>query len=198
MTVMELSQRDPTNSLEGCNRIVFIGRTGSGKTTLARELAGILGVPHVELDSLYFGLDFSTVPLPVLQERTIAALAGERWIADGNKSAVRDLVWPRADTLVWLDYPLAVSLWRLGKRAIWRTSLLQSQAKKTGGKSGLPRQLLSAAKGVLLALRSHMGQRREFPKLFSLPENQHLAIVHLHSPRAANRWLARVSEIGTR
>src|SRR4030067_28088 len=112
---MELSAtkpypRDPSVSLQGCLRILILGRTGSGKTTLARELAAALGVPHVELDALYFGPNFSTVPLPVLRERTSAAIAGERWVTDGNKSAVRDLVWPRADTVIWLDYPLAVSL----------------------------------------------------------------------------------------
>src|SRR3990172_12508187 len=92
------SPRDPSVSLQGCNRILILGRTGSGKTTLARELAAALGVPHVELDALYFGPNFSTVPLPILRERTSAAIAGDRWVTDGNKSAVRDLVWPRADT----------------------------------------------------------------------------------------------------
>ena len=104
------SQRDPAVTLAGCKRIVVIGRTGSGKTTLARELAAALDVHHVELDSLFFGPDFSTVSLPVLQERTSAAVAGDRWVIDGNKSAVRDLVWPRADTLIWLDYSIMVSL----------------------------------------------------------------------------------------
>jgi len=188
------SPRDPANTLSGCERIVVIGRTGSGKTTLARELAAALGVPHVELDALYFGPNFSTVPLPVLRERTVAAIAGDRWVTDGNKRAVRDLVWPRADTIIWLDYSLAVSLWRLGKRAVWRTSVLQEQAAESGGKKGLPKQLLSAAKGVLTALRSHMGQRREYPILFAKPENQHLAVLRLRSPRAARRWLDRVIE----
>jgi hypothetical protein len=151
----------------------------------------------VELDALYFGPKFSTVPLSVLRERTSAAIAGDRWVTDGNKSAVRDLVWPRADTIIWLDYPLVVSLWRLGRRALWRTSVLQAQAAEAGGKTGLPRQFLSAAKGVLLALRSHMGQRREYPRMFAEPENQHLAFVRLRSPRATRRWLARVIEGGT-
>jgi energy-coupling factor transporter ATP-binding protein EcfA2 len=193
-----MTGRDPATTLRDCHRILILGRTGSGKTTLARELAGLVDVPHVELDSLYFGPNFSTAPLPVLRERTSAAIAGERWVTDGNKKAVRDLVWPRADTVVWLDYPVVVSLWRLGKRALWRTSKIKAEASGGGSSSAgsaesVPRQMLSAAKGVLTALRSHRGQRREYPRLFARPENQHLAVVRLRSPRATRRWLARVS-----
>jgi len=104
-------------TLDGCERIVVLGRTGSGKTTLARQLATVVQAPHVELDSLYFGPQFTTAPLALLRERTTAAIAGDRWVTDGNKRAVRDLVWPRVDTIIWLDYSLGVSLWRLGKRA---------------------------------------------------------------------------------
>src|SRR3954452_18653951 len=151
--------RDPESSLEGCHRILVLGRTGSGKTTLARELAAALDVPHVELDSLYFEADLTTVSLPVLRRRVTAAIAGELWVTDGNKTAVRDLVWPRADTVVWLDYPFAVCLWRLGKRARWRTSLLKAQAtERPEGAASLPRQLFAAARGVVRALRSHKGQ----------------------------------------
>ncbi len=62
VTAKQHRQRDPLNTLRGCERILILGRTGSGKTTLARELAAALGVPHVELDSLYFGPDLSTAP----------------------------------------------------------------------------------------------------------------------------------------
>src|SRR5713101_6757762 len=44
-------ERDPAETLLGCQRILILGRTGSGKTTLARELAAATGVPHIELDS---------------------------------------------------------------------------------------------------------------------------------------------------
>ncbi|MCW2767330.1 MAG: topology modulation protein [Nocardioides sp.] len=188
----EQLERDPSASLRGCRRLLILGRTGSGKTTLGRELAAALTVPHVELDALYFGPDLSTVPLQVLRERTTAAIAGDRWVTDGNKSAVRDLVWPRADTVVWLDYPLAVSLWRLARRALWRTSVLKKQAATSGSRGSFASQLLSATKGVLTALRSHRGQRRRYPKMFSDPANRHLAVVRLRSPRATRRWLARV------
>lgn len=189
--------RDPTSTLAGCQRILILGGTGSGKTTLARQLAVTLHVPHVELDSLYFGPELTTAPLPLLRERTSAAIAGDRWVTDGNKRAVRDLVWPRADTIVWLDYPLGVRLWRLAKRARRRTSLLKAQSAESGGKTGLLRQLLAAARGVLTALRSHAGQRREFPRMFAEPANQHLAVVHLRSPRDTRQWLARATAEGS-
>jgi adenylate kinase family enzyme len=189
---MTSTRRDPSSSLDGCKRILILGRTGSGKTTLARDIAAALQVPHVELDSLYFGPDFSTVPDPVLRERVATAIKEDRWVTDGNKRAVRDLVWPRADTIIWLDYPAAVTLWRLGRRATRRTASLREQAVAEGQTKDLPRQLIAAAKGVLTALRSHTGQRREFPQLFAAPENQHLAVVRLRSPQATQRWYDRV------
>jgi len=194
---MRRPRRDPMQTLDGCERIVVLGRTGSGKTTLARQLATVVQAPHVELDSLYFGPQFTTAPLALLRERTTAAIAGDRWVTDGNTRAVRDLVWPRADTIIWLDYSLGVSLWRLGKRARWRTAQLTAEAARTGRRAGLPRQLLAAAKGVLTALRSHSGQRREYQQLFADPANQHLAVVRLRSPRATREWLARVTAVST-
>jgi hypothetical protein len=193
-TTNQQQQRDPLKTLKGCERIVILGRTGSGKTTLARQLAAALGVPHVELDSLYFGPDLSRAPLSLLRDRTSAAIAGDRWVTDGNKRVVRDLVWPWADTIIWLDYPMHVSLWRLAKRARTRTSALSAQAAQTGRRTELPKQMLAAAKGVLTALRSHRGQRREYPRMFAEPANQHLAVARLRSPRATRQWMARVTE----
>jgi transcription termination factor Rho len=187
-----MAGRDPLTSLSNCDRVVIVGRTGSGKTTLGREVAAALEAKHVELDSLYFGADFSTAPLDVLRARTSEAIAGERWVTDGNKSAVRDLVWPRADTIIWLDYPVVVSLWRLTRRARGRASSLHASATESGDKAGLPKQLLAAAKGVVKALRSHAGQRRQYPQMFAMPENQHLAVLRLRSPRATQHWLTDV------
>lgn len=186
--------KSSSSGLRDSRRILVLGRTGSGKTTLARELAGRLGVPHVELDSLSFGPDLETVPLPVLRERTAAAVAGDRWVVDGNKSAVRDLVWPRADTVVWLDYPLVVSLARLGGRAVRRTRAVTGRGEGAGGRAGRSTELLRAARGVVTALRSHAGQRRGYPRLFAAPENQHLQVIRLRGPGETRRWLEQACD----
>lgn len=183
---------DLVGSIQDRQRIVVVGRTGSGKTTFARALSAALGVAHIELDSLYFEPGFSTVPLDVLRGRTTAAVSGERWVTDGNKGSVRDIVWPRADTLIWLDYPLVISLWRLGKRALWRTSVV-AREPGNGGENRRLRQLGLAAKGVCTALLSHRGQRRTYPRLLEQPEHNHLAVIRLRSPRATARWLASVT-----
>ena len=82
--------------------MVVIGLSGSGKSTLAGQLAEILDCPHIELDALHWGPGWTPVPLELFRERTAQALGGEAWTTDGNYSKVRDIVWGRADTVVWL------------------------------------------------------------------------------------------------
>src|ERR671937_2952145 len=95
-------------------KIVVIGTSGSGKTTVARELARRLGVPHVELDALYHGPGWAETPPEEFRRRVAAAMDGDGWVVDGNyESKLGDLVLRRADTVVWLDLPLRVALTRV-------------------------------------------------------------------------------------
>jgi adenylate kinase family enzyme len=86
-------------------RVSVVGNTGSGKTTLARILANRLGVPHVELDAIFHQPDWTPLPTDAFRKAVTDAVAGDGWVVDGNYSSVRDMVWDRADTVVWLDLP---------------------------------------------------------------------------------------------
>ena len=174
-------------------RIVVIGTSGSGKTTTARQLAQRLGRPHVELDALHWEPNWTEAPLDVFRARVIEALKDDAWVVDGNYSKVRDIVWSRADTVVWLDYSLPVILWRL----VWRTlrrSLLREELW-SGNRESLRMSLFSRESIVLWALQTYRRRRREYPVLLARPEYAHLTVLHLRSPRAARDWLSSIEAI---
>src|SRR5512141_2294296 len=98
------------------NRIAVIGVTGSGKTTFARQLADRIGGLHIELDALHWEPNWIEAPLDVFRERVELTTRSDRWTVDGNYGKVRDIIWGRADTIVWLDYPFLIVLWRLTRR----------------------------------------------------------------------------------
>ena len=169
-------------------RIAIVGTSGSGKTTLAQQLARRLGIPHIELDALHWEPNWTPAPLEVFRERTAQALSGEAWATDGNYSRVRDIVWSRADTVVWLDYPLPVIMARVTRRTMRRS--LTRQELWNGNRERLWEACFSRDAIIWWALRTYRRRKQEYPILLSQPEHAHLAVVHLQSPRAAGDWLA--------
>lgn len=169
-------------------RIVVIGTTGAGKSTLAATLAARLALPRIELDALYWGPRWTPVGRDAFRARVATATAGERWVAAGNYGAVRDLLWPRADTLVWLDYPLAINFWRLTRRSLRR--ILTREELWAGNRETLRTQFLSRDSLYMWAVRSHARHRRESAALLADPAHARLAMLRFASPRDTARWLA--------
>lgn len=173
------------------DRIAVVGTTGSGKTTLARTLASRLGRPHVELDALHWEPDWQEAPLDVFRERVVDALHRSEWVVDGNYSQVRDLVWTRADTVVWLDYPLRVILTRLLRRTVRR--VVTGEELWNGNRERL-RNAFGRDSIILWALTTYRPRRREYPELFGHPEYAHLRPIRLRSPRETDAWLDQLTE----
>ena len=172
-------------------RINVTGTTGSGKTTMARNLARRLGVPHVELDALHWDPNWTEAPNEVFRERTSKALSGDEWVVDGNYSAVRDIVWSRANMVVWLDYSLPVILVQLWRRSIKR--LVSQEELWSGNKESFRTLFLSRDSLFLWALQTYKKRRKEYPVLFRMPAHAHLKVVHLKSPKEGAVWLSGVS-----
>jgi adenylate kinase family enzyme len=168
-------------------RIVVVGTTGSGKSTLAAALARRLGCPHVEMDALHWDPNWTMAPREVFRARVAAAVAGESWVADGNYAKAADLIWPRADLLVWLDYPLPLVLARLFRRTAHRW--LTRQELWNGNRERL-RDQFTRDSLFLWALGAHARHRRDFPVRLARPEHAHLTVVRLRSPRETKEWLA--------
>lgn len=175
-------------------RVSVVGSTGSGKTVFADALARKLGVPHVELDALNWGSDWTMVPLEVFQERVTREILSDGWVVDGNYGGrgARDLVWKRADTVVWLDFPLRIVFARLFRRAIRRIRSGQELWPGTGNRETYRNQFLSRDTLFWWALKTHRRRKRELPALFARPEYAHLVVHHFRRPAEVERWLAGV------
>ncbi|MGA9532733.1 MAG: hypothetical protein WBR18_08475 [Anaerolineales bacterium] len=93
-------------------RIVVVGTSCAGKTTFAEQVAARCSIPHVELDDLYWFPDWEPRPLEVFRNAVRAAAAEQDWVIDGNYSKARDLIWPRATDIVWLNLPFRTVFWR--------------------------------------------------------------------------------------
>lgn len=171
-------------------RIVIVGATGSGKTTLAQQIAARLNLKHVELDALHWDAGWTEAPTDIFIERLQKALAADAWITDGNYSKARHVVWARADTLIWLDYPLSLSLWRLMKRSLWRS--FSGVELWNGNRETFRAQFLSRDSLFVWAWRFHKKRRPEYPNLFKQPEYAHLHVIRLYSPKETEKWLESI------
>jgi adenylate kinase family enzyme len=166
-------------------RIVVIGATGSGKSTFAQRLARSLDVTFVELDALFWEADWTSAPPDVFRARTDETTRGTAWVVAGNYRHVRDIVWPRAEAIVWLDYPLPLVFWRLTVRTVRRA--LTREVLWSGNRENLGEHLMLWSERSLL--KTYWRYKREYPSLFALPEHAHIEIIHLRAPREAERWL---------
>ena len=185
--MIEADRHDCQKRLQSTNRIVVIGTSGAGKTTMARSIARKLGRPHVEFDSYRHGPNWTETPDDLFREQLSEALSGDVWVADGNYSVARDVVWPRATMLVWLDFPFNVVMWRL----FWRTMRrgVFRQRLWNGNRENLWQHLFSRQSLFLWVLQTHWRRRRTVPQALALPEHAHLDVVRLRSPGAARKWL---------
>ena len=175
-------------------RIVVVGTSGSGKTTVARQLAAILGVTHVELDALNWDpgwVDLNQTNREVFLRRVKEAVAGDAWVVDGNYTSSRDLVWPKATAVVWLDYPLWLNLWRMAKRTIPR--IVTKEPLWQGNTETFRQQFLSRNSMFLWVIKTHGRRRATYPAAFAQSEHAHLTVVRHRSPRETRAWLQRIA-----
>lgn len=173
-------------------RLVVIGSTSSGKSTLAKKIAKRFDLNFIELDALHWEPNWQEAPLDVFRERVTKATQAEKWIVAGNYSLVRDLVWTKAEAVIWLDYPFFLVLRQLTRRTFrrwWTQEILW-------GKNIEPFwahfKLWSKDSLFHWLFKTYWRRKRETPQLLSLPEHQHLKLIRFKHPREVDEWLERL------
>jgi adenylate kinase family enzyme len=156
-------------------RVSVVGTSGSGKSTLARTLAATLDLECLELDSVFHQPGWVPLPREEFRRRVAAPVARERWVIDGNyTNHVKDLAWARAETVVWLDFPLSTVMRRIIWRSFWRVA---ARTELWNGNRERWRSFFSLAKAM------------------ADPENRHLRFIRLATPAAARRFLSDADQI---
>jgi adenylate kinase family enzyme len=177
-------------------RVSVVGTSGAGKSTLSRALAGALDADFLELDSVFHQPGWVPLPREEFRERVAAAVAGERWVIDGNyTSQVKDLVWARADTVVWLDLPrrtvMRRIIWRSFRRAAARTELWNGNRERWRNFFSLDKE----DSVVAWAWQTHAATRAKLEAAMADPANSRLKFVRLTSPGAVRRFLSGVDQL---
>ena len=176
------------DNFQSCGqRVSVIGTTGSGKTTLARQAAQHLQIPHIELDALHWESNWTAASEQVFRERVTKAVSSDHWIVDGNYSGVRDIVWGQADTVVFLDYSFWLVMGRLLRRTLQRS--LKQEELWNGNREDIWKSFFSQESILLWMLQTYQRNRKKYPVLFRQQEYAHLSIVHLLSPQTTSEWL---------
>ena len=152
-----------------------------------------MDVPIIELDALHWGPKWTEVPTDTFRERIAIAIAPDGWVVDGNYSVARDLTWGRADTLIWLDYPLRVVLWRLFTRTNRR--IRNGEELFGGNRERFADAYLSRESLYVWVFRSYWKRRRTWPELLAGPEGRRLTVHRFRTPYDAERWLHTVGPI---
>jgi len=97
-------------------KILIIGSPGSGKSTFALKLGRMLNLPVKHLDSHFWNPGWIETPESEWREIVTELISGDKWIIDGNYSHTFDIRFPAADTIIFLDFPTRICMWRVFKR----------------------------------------------------------------------------------
>jgi len=158
----------------------------------------VLGSPHVELDSIYHQPDWTPLGEEEFRARVAEATESPHWVVDGNYSAVRDIVWQKADTVVWFDLPYATVLWRTIRRTVRRT--ITREELWNGNREPLSNlwSLNPEHSIIAWAATKHPVYRRRYAADARDPQWARLHFVRLRTQGEADAFLAGVTSATTK
>lgn len=145
-------------------RVVIVGCSGSGKSTLAKQLAEAKRLACINSDALFWMPDWVQRPKAEFLDLLADRLAGDAWVLDGNIDGRAEIVLPRADTLIWLDYPRHLVMRRLLRRTVrraWTKEPIFHNNRESWRMSFASKDSI-----LLYAWRSHGERRKHYEALW--------------------------------
>jgi adenylate kinase family enzyme len=171
-------------------RIIIVGNTNAGKSTLGARLAEHLDVPHIELDALFWQPGWTEPPREEFRARVAEAVQADRWVMSGSYFDVQgDISWPLATQVLWLDVGLLTVIPRILHRS-WnryrRNELLWgTNRERFWGQL----RVWSDDSLIGFAVKRGGDKRRRLEARMADPRWSHIDFVRLRGTRAIDSWV---------
>lgn len=182
----------PRNPTTAPSRVLFYGVTGSGKSSAARAYADRTGLPEFSADDDVGWLPGWRQPSTDEQRELAARIAAQdQWVLDSAYGVWRDLIVPRAELIVGLDYPRWLSLRRLIRRSVRRVI---AREEVCNGNQESFKRLFARDSIIGWHFRSFSRKRQVMRSLRNAPGNAEVLL--FRHPRELESWLQRLSDAG--
>lgn len=174
-------------------RVLVIGTTGSGKTTMAKKVAAAINGTALDIDDFLWKPGWVQRPKEEMLAMLIEPLAKEKWTLSGNNRKNRDFYWSRADTVIWLNY----SFWVVFSRLLWRTikRVVTKEEVMPGCVESFRSQFLSKDSLLVWFFQTYWKRKKDYRQAIRSHKYQHLTIIEFKHPRQAKRFLKDLREL---
>ena len=169
-------------------KIVFIGTTGSGKSTLGRRAAALLGCQHTDLDDLFWLPEWRKREETDFRHDVLAATAAPSFVMSGNYFTIVSAdLWPKADTLVWVDYSFWRIFWQINRRT-WQR--LRDKNSICNGNYETWGKVLSADGILVWLFKSYRRNKKRYSAIFKDRHYPNLTYIRLANPKQVTAFLS--------
>lgn len=172
-------------------RIVIVGTSCAGKTTLGGQLSKQLGIPYTDLDDLHWNPGWIETPFEEFVQKVQAVTSQEKWIISGNYSKVRDSIWTQATHLIWLNYSFPVVMTRALKRTFKRS--LTGELICNGNIETLSKAFLTRDSILWWVIKTYQRRKREIKKTLESGKYNHLKVSELQSFKDSKKMISELS-----
>ena len=172
-------------------KIIVIGTTGSGKSTVALKLSEKLSIPYIQLDYLFWKPNWEESTDEEFLAKIEAAVNKPAWVLDGNYGRTNHLTWKDADTVVWVDLPFWLTFYQIFKRSLNRAITRRELWEGTGNKESFFR-MFSKDSILLWLFKTYSSNVSRYEARMKDPHYQHIVFHRLQSKKEIAAFLDQI------
>ena len=169
------------------SRIVVIGSSCSGKSTFSQYMAHKKKIEYIELDQLHWLPDWVERPDDEFRALVNEAVLSDSWIVDGNYSIARDIVWPRATKIIWLNHSFSLVLYRSITRSIKRAATKKKLF--AGNVESFKQTFFSRDSIILWVLKTYHQKRKNYSNILKQVAEKGIQVIEFKNQSQVNEYL---------